>query len=822
MNNEIERDKIQKIDINKEMKKSYIDYAMSVIVSRALPDVRDGLKPVQRRIVYSMHKNGLYSNSKYKKSATIVGDVIGKYHPHGDSSIYNAMVRFAQPFSMRYPLVDGQGNFGSIDGDSAAAYRYTEAKMAKLTAELLRNIEKETVDLVPNFDGEEQEPSVLPSAFPNLLVNGSMGIAVGMATSIPPHNLSEVISATVALMENQEIDDDELISHINGPDFPTGAIMLGSSGYRRAYKTGKGRVILRSKHHLEEMQGGKTRIVFTEIPYQVNKARMLEGIANLVKNKQIDGITALRDESNMKGIRVVVECRKDVNINVLLNQLYKMSSLQSTVSMNMIALVDGEPKLLGLRDILSHYIKHQIDVETRRCQFDLRKAEARAHILEAYIKAIDNIDEVIRIIRSSYDDAEIKLMDAFDFTEIQAKAICDLRLRRLQGLEREKIDAELSNLRTLISELKELLSDETKLRALIISNLNALKDKYYDDRRTELQANYDEIDIEDLIDEENVTITLTHKGYIKRVPSDTYVKQNRGGRGITGLSTRDEDYVVDLINTSTHNNLMFITNKGRSYILKAYQIPEASRTAMGSAIVNMLSLDSDEKVSAVVSIESFDEDKYLVFLTKQGIIKRTPLSEYDSRRTSGLIAINIREDDELITAIVSEGNDEFVIVSEYARSIRFNESMVRPTSRNTTGVKAMKLRKDDSIVSMTRVVDGADLLVISENGYGKRTKLSEYKNQNRGGMGNLTYKINEKTGKLIGGLVVEGDEDIVLINSSGIIIRISVADISTIGRVTSGVKLMKVREEDCLISFSKIIDDDEEVDEADSTKEPLE
>lgn len=814
MNNEIERDKIQKIDINKEMKKSYIDYAMSVIVSRALPDVRDGLKPVQRRIVYSMHKNGLYNNQKYRKSATIVGDVIGKYHPHGDLSIYSAMVRFAQPFSMRYPLVDGQGNFGSIDGDSAAAHRYTEAKMSKLSAELLKNIEKETVDFVPNFDGEEQEPSVLPAAFPNLLVNGTMGIAVGMATSIPPHNLAEVIDATVALMENDRISDDELISHVNGPDFPTGAIMLGSSGYRRAYKTGRGSVVLRSKHELEEMDGGKTRIVFTEIPYQVNKARMLEGIANLVKNKLIDGITALRDESNMNGIRVVVECRRDVNVNVLLNQLYKMSSLQSTFSLNMIALVDGEPKLLSLREILTHYIAHQIDVETRRCRFDLRKAEERAHILEAYIKAIDNIDEVIRIIRSSYDDAEEKLMEAFGFTEIQAKAICDLRLRRLQGLEREKIEEELNGLMALIQELKELLSDEGKLKALIVSNLKELKEKYFDERRTDLELNFNEIDIEDLIDEENVTITLTHKGYIKRVPSDTYVKQNRGGRGITGLSTRDEDFVIDLINTSTHNHLMFITNKGRSYILKAYQIPEGSRTAMGTPIVNLLSLDADEKVSALIAIKEFEEDKYLVFLTKQGIIKRTPLSEYGSRRTSGLIAINIREDDELIGCKVSSGNDEFIIVSKNASSIRFNESSVRATSRNTTGVKAMSLRDGDEIVSLSRVSEeSAELLVISENGYGKRTPLSEYKNQNRGGLGNLTYKISEKTGAIIGASVVDGTEDIILINSSGIIIRISVSDISVIGRVTSGVKLMKVNEEDRLISFSKLIEEEEDAEE---------
>ncbi len=821
MNNELERDSIKPVDINSEMKKAYIDYAMSVIVSRALPDVRDGLKPVQRRIVYSMLKNGLYNNQKYKKSSAIIGHVMANYHPHGDSSIYNAMVRFGQGFSMRYPLVDGQGNFGTIDGDSPAAHRYTEAKMAKITAELLKNIEKETVDFVPNYNSEDVEPTVLPAYFPNLLLNGSMGIAVGMATNIPPHNITEVIDASIAYMKDENIETDELISYLSGPDFPTGAIMLGSSGYRKAYKTGKGRVILRAKHHLEEMPSGKTRIVFTEIPYQVNKSRMLEGIADLVKNKSIDGITAMRDESNRNGIRVVIECRKDINVNVLLNQLYKMSQLQSTVSMNMIALVNGEPKLLTLRDMMKHYSAHRIDVETRRCEFDLKKALARIHILEAYIKAIDNIDEVIKIIRSSYDDAEVRLMERFDFSEIQAKAICDLRLRRLQGLEREKIEEELKKLDIFVAELRELLANDDKMREFIINELIDLRERYKDERRTELQPNYDEIDIEDLIDEENITITLTQKGYIKRVPSDTYVKQNRGGRGITGHSTRDEDYVVDLINTSTHDYLMFITNKGKSYVLKGYQIPEASRTAMGTAIVNLLQLDSDEKISAFISFNTFDEDKYLVFVTKNGIIKRTALAEYDSRRSSGLIAINIKEDDELISTVISSGDDEFIIVSKEGRCIRFKESMVRSSGRDTTGVRGMKLREGDSIVSLSRLSEDADLLVISENGYGKRTSITEYKQQNRGGMGMLTYKISEKTGNLIGATIVEGGEDLILINSSGIIIRISADEISSIGRVTSGVKLMRVNDEDSLISFSKIIDEEIETEENEESEENL-
>lgn len=813
MNNEIERDGIKRIDINKEMRKSYIEYAMSVIVSRALPDVRDGLKPVHRRIIYAMSQLNLYNNQKYRKSARIVGDVLGKYHPHGDNSIYNAMVRFGQPFTMRYPLVDGQGNYGSIDGDGAAAMRYTEARMSKLSAELLKDIEKETVDFAPNFDEEEKEPVVLPARFPNLLVNGSTGIAVGMATNIPPHNLGEIIDATVALIENEDIAIEELISYVNGPDFPTGATMLGSAGFKRAYKTGRGSVLLRSKYNIEEIQGGKSRIVFYEIPYQVNKAKMLEAIAELVKNKQLDGITALRDESNREGIRIVVETRRDVNVQVLLNQLFKMSKLQSTVSMNMIALVDGEPKLLGLKDILWHYKNHQFEVEERRINFDLKKAKARAHILEGYLRAIDNIDEVIRIIRASYNDAEERLIEAFDFSAIQAKAICDLRLRRLQGLEREKIENELQDLYKWIEELNELLQDDEKFKQLIVSNLLELKQKYGDDRKTELEHDYNEIDIEDLIDEEDVTITITQKGYIKRVPCDTYVTQHRGGKGISGMSTRDEDFAVDLITSSTHDNLMFISNFGRSFVLKAYRIPSASRTAMGTAIVNILPLEDGEKISAMIPLRDFEENRYLVFVTKSGIIKRTLLSEYDSRKNFGLIAINLKENDELISVTISEGDDQFIIVSKQGKCIRFSETDVRATGRNSMGVKGISLREGDEVVSLVRAFENAELLVISENGYGKRTPFDEYTLQHRGGYGNITYKANEKTGNLIGATSIFGGEELILINDKGIVIRISSNNISTLSRNTSGVRLMRVKEDGMIVSFAKISEEEGELEE---------
>ncbi len=795
---------IEDIDIRSEMKKSYIDYAMSVIVSRALPDVRDGLKPVHRRIIYSMSELGLTYDKKYRKSARIIGDVLGKYHPHGDSAVYNAMVRMAQPFSMRYELVDGQGNFGSIDGDSAAAHRYTEAKMTKLCSELLRDINKNTVAFKPNFDEEEKEPVVLPSRFPNLLVNGTNGIAVGMATTIPPHNLGEVINATVKLMDNEDITDDELIESLNGPDFPTGATMLGTAGYRKAYKTGKGRVVLRSKYEIEELKNGKSRIVITEIPYQVNKAKCLESIADMVQNKQFDGITALRDESNREGIRIVIETRKDINPNVLINQLFKRSQLQSSINMNMIALVDGEPKLLNLREILTHYINHQIDVETNRVLYDLEKAKARAHILEGYIIAIDNIDEVIRIIRASYNDAELNLMKKFDLSEIQAKAICDMRLRRLQGLEREKIESELKDIYVLIDHLNLLLNDRSELLNLIRTNLLELSEKFSDERKTEVDIDYTNIEEEDLIEEKQVSITLTKNGYIKRVPLDIYSTQKRGGRGITGLSTREEDVVIDIFTCSTHDYLMFVSNLGKSYKLKAYKIPESSRTSMGTALVNLLSLEKTEKIKAILPFKEFDENLDIIMVTKNGLIKKTAMSEYDSNYSIGLNAIKLKENDEIVTAVLSNESDDLFIVTKEGKAIRIEERDVRRVSRNSYGVKAIKLRQGDEVVGCTKYNEQSSLLIVSENGYGKKTAMSEYRPQTRGGVGNLTYKISEKTGSIVSCARVDSGDELILINSDGIIIRISEKNIAQLSRNTSGVRLMKINESSKIIAFSII------------------
>lgn len=809
MNNDYEiTERIHDIDIQEEMKRSYIDYAMSVIVSRALPDVRDGLKPVHRRILFAMSELGLGYDKKYRKSARIVGDVLGKYHPHGDSSVYNAMVRMAQAFSMRALLVDGQGNFGSVDGDGAAAMRYTEAKMTKLASELLRDLNKQTVDFIPNFDGEEKEPTVMPARYPNLLVNGSNGIAVGMATTIPPHNLGEVINATVALIEDPLIDDDALIDNLKGPDFPTGATIMGVSGFRKAYKTGKGRVVVRSKYQIEELKGGKFAIIITEIPFQVNKSKLLEGIADLVRNKKIDGITDLRDESNREGIRVVIELRRDVTPSIIVNQLFKHTQLQSTVSINMIALVSGQPKLLNLREILTCYIAHQKDVETRRVKFDLDKAEARAHILEGYRIAIDNIDEVIAIIRGAYNDAEIKLMNRFGLSEIQARAIVDMRLRRLQGLEREKIEEEYLELLTLINSLKELLADESLLLSLIRDNLVEVKSRFADERRTNVELDYNEIDIEDLIDEENVTVTLTHHGYIKRVPVDVYETQNRGGRGKTGLSTREEDYVIDMFMTSTHDYLVFFTNLGKIYKLKAYQIPEGSRLSKGTAVINLLPFEQGEKITAVIPVKDF-QSGYLVMMTRNGIIKKTHITQYDTARKGGIIALNLREGDELVGVLLTNGVDELICVTNQGKSIRFNESDVREMGRTATGVKGIDLSNSDYIVSLGKITENAQLLVISMNGYGKRTKLSEYRLQNRGGKGIITYNVTEKTGNIVGAAIVEEHEHLILINSAGVIIRIKVSDVSSMGRSTSGVKVMKIEENDYLVAFAPIKDIDE-------------
>lgn len=804
-----ESETIIQVDIMDEMKKSYIDYAMSVIVSRALPDARDGLKPVHRRILYAMNEINFTHDKPHRKSARIVGEVIGKYHPHGDSSIYGAMVRFAQDFSMRYPLVDGQGNFGSIDGDGAAAMRYTEARMTRLSGELLRDIEKNTVDFMPNFDESETQPVVLPSRFPNLLVNGSNGIAVGMATSIPPHNLGEVIDAVVKMMEDPETDVYDLMECVKGPDFPTGAEIMGVEGIKRAYRTGRGRVILRSKAEIEEMKNGKSRIIITEIPYQVNKSKMIEGIAELVKTKRLEGITDLRDESNRNGIRVVIELRRDVNANIMLNQLYKNSQLQVSYSIIMLALVGGEPKVMNLKEMLQVYIDHQIEVETRRVTFDLQKARDRAHILEGLRIAIDNIDEVIRIIRAAYNDAELKLMERFNLSEIQAKTIVDMRLRRLQGLEREKIENEYNEIIKLIEYLISILEDRELLLSIIKEDLLRIKKQYNDERRTDISINPDEIDYEDLIEEDEVIITLTHAGYIKRVSTGEYVSQKRGGRGKTGLSTREEDFVKDIFTTSTHDYLLFFTNFGKVYRMKAYMIPDGSRISKGTAIVNLLPLEPDERVNSIVPIKDFDNG-YLTLCTKQGVIKKTTLDQFDTSRKTGLIAINLKEDDQLISVKRTDGNNDLIVITAKGKSIRFSEDDVRPMGRTAAGVRAIKLASYDHVIEMDIVSDEAKLLIVSENGYGKRTPLTEYRQQTRGGKGIITYNINSKTGNVIGAKVVEESDDLMIINDNGVLIRIKVDEISVTGRITSGVRLMKVDDETNLVSIALIKEDDSE------------
>ena len=735
----LEDQKMIQHEINKEMKDSYIDYAMSVIVSRALPDVRDGLKPVHRRILYGMSGLGVTPDKPHKKSARIVGEVMGKYHPHGDSSIYDAMVRLAQPFNIRYTLVDGHGNFGSVDGDGAAAMRYTEARMTPLALQMLRDIEKDTVDFTPNFDGEEKEPVVLPARFPNLLVNGSNGIAVGMATSIPPHNLGEVIDATVKLIDEPEATVDDLIKIVKGPDFPTGAMIMGKTPVREAYRTGQGKAVVRAVTEIEEGSHGKQQIVVTEIPYQVNKARLIEKIADLVRDKRVEGITAIRDESNRKGMRIVIELKRDTNANIVLNRLYKHTQLQDSISMIMLALVDGKPKILNLREMISEYLKHQKEVVTRRTIYDKKKAEARAHILEGYLIALDNIDEIIRIIRNSYNDAKEKLMERFELSEIQAQAILDMQLRRLQGLEKEKIQNEYEELLKKIAYYAELLADEHKLMGVVKDELLEIKDKWADKRRTKIKADAQEIDEEDLIEEEEVCITLTHLGYIKRVPASTYKAQKRGGKGITGLTTRENDFVKNMIMTSTHDYLMFFTNTGKAYRIKAYEIPEAARTAKGTPVVNFLNLMQRERVTAVIPIKEFAEDKYLMGVTKNGIIKKTALSNFDTSRKAGLIAMNLKDDDQLIDIKQTTGNNNVIIVTKHGKCISFSEEDVRPMGRIAGGVRAIKLEGGDEVVSMELVEPGQELLVVTEKGYGKRTKVEEYKIQVRGGKGLLTY-----------------------------------------------------------------------------------
>ena len=801
-----ENNRILPIEIAEEMKKSYIDYSMSVIVGRALPDVRDGLKPVHRRILYSMSELNLTPDKPYRKSARIVGDVLGKYHPHGDSAVYLAMVRMAQDFSTRGLLVDGHGNFGSVDGDSPAAMRYTEARMSKLALELLRDIDKETVDFVPNFDESLKEPAVLPSRYPNLLVNGSNGIAVGMATSIPPHNLGEVIDATVHLIDNEECSVDDLMKFVKGPDFPTSAIIMGKENIAEAYRTGRGKVKVRARAVIEELPKGKQQIVVTEIPYQVNKAKLVERIAELVKDKKVEGISDLRDESNRNGMRIVIELKRDVNANIVLNNLYKHSQMEETFSVIMLALVNGQPKVLNLKQILYHYVQHQKDVVTRRTKFELNKAEARAHILEGLRIALDNIDAVISLIRASKTTQEAKsgLMEKFGLTDIQAQAILDMRLQRLTGLERDKIEAEYEELIKKINRLKEILANERLLLNVIKEEMLIIKENYADERRTEIRHAEGEIDMRDLIEDEEIAITLTHFGYIKRLPADTYKSQKRGGRGISALTTREEDFVKHLVSTTTHSKLLFFTNKGRVFRLNAYEIPEGKRQAKGTAIVNLLQLGPNEKIATLLAIDEKDDNKYLLLATKNGIVKKTDREEFKNINKAGLIAIGLREDDELIGVKVTDGNKDVLLVTKEGMSIRFDENDIRPMGRSAMGVKGITLSNDDKVVSMSLCEEGTDVLVVSENGFGKRTDINEYRTQIRAGKVIKTYNIAEKTGKLVGAEMVNEDDEMMIINSDGVLIRLRVNEISLFGRVTSGVKLMKTDDEVNVVSISKI------------------
>lgn len=812
MPNLIEDQKMIQHEIHDEMKNSYIDYAMSVIVSRALPDVRDGLKPVHRRILYGISGLGVTPDKPFKKSARIVGEVMGKYHPHGDSSIYDAMVRLAQDFSTRYLLVDGHGNFGSVDGDGAAAMRYTEARMSPFALEMIRDIDKDTVDFMPNFDEEEKEPVVLPSRFPNILVNGSNGIAVGMATSIPPHNLKEVIDATVRMIDDENCTVDDLIKIVKGPDFPTGAQILGKKGAREAYRTGQGKVLVRAVANIEETDRGRSQIIITEIPFQVNKARLLEKIGELVRDKRIEGISAIRDESNRNGMRIVIELKKDANPRITLNRLYKHTQLQENYSMIMIALVNGQPKLLNLYEIIEEYLKHQKEVVTRRTKFDLGKAEARAHILEGLRIALDNIDEIIKIIRSSYSDARERLMDRFKLSEIQAQAILDMRLARLQGLEREKIENEYDELLKRIAYYKSLLADEKLLMGVVKEELLEIKEKYGDKRRTKITADAEDMDEADLIEEKQVVVTLTHLGYLKRIPADTYKTQRRGGKGITGLTTRENDFVTSLIMTSTHDNLMFFTNTGKAHKIKAYEIPEATRTARGTPAINFLNLMQRERITTVIPFKDFSEDKYLIAVTKHGTIKKTALSEFDTNRKTGLIAINLKDGDELVGIKQTTGSDNVIIITKNGKCICFSENDVRPMGRIAGGVRAIKLEDDDEVVSMELVQPNEELLVVTTKGYGKRTPVEEYKIQARGGKGLLTYDKAKfkKTGTLVGATVVDDSDEIFLINSEGIIIRIKADEVSKLGRATQGVKIMRTADDVDIIAMAKAIKEEDD------------
>lgn len=785
------------VKVEKEMKKSYLEYAMSVIVARALPDVRDGLKPVHRRILYSMEELGVTNDKPYRKSARVVGDVLGKYHPHSDIAVYDAMVRLAQDFNTRYLLVDGHGNFGSVDGDGAAAMRYTEVRMTKLTHEMIRDIEKETVDFSPNFDESLKEPNVLPSRFPNLLVNGSSGIAVGMATNLPPHNLTEVIDGLDYMIDNPDCSLEDLMQFIKGPDFPTGATIMGKGGIKDAYSTGRGLITLRAKAEIETTSRGRNRIIVKEIPYQVNKAKLIQKIAELVRNKEIDGITDIRDESDRQGMRIVIELRKDANPKVTLNLLYKRTQMQTTFGVINLALVDGEPKTLTLKELMYYYLEHQKEIVTRRTIFDLKKAEARAHIVEGLLKALDYIDEIIKLIRGSKDDAEARegLMNRFEFTEIQANAILSMQLRRLTGLEKDKLTAEYEDLIKRINRFNEILSSERLLMSIIKEELNEIKEKYGDERRTDIVLNEGEIDVLNLIADESVVITITERGYIKRVNENTYKAQKRGGKGVKGLTTNVEDVVNDLYTLTTHDEVYFFTNLGKVYSLRAYEIPESGRTAKGTAIVNLLQISGGERITQIIPIKKNEERQFMTFVTKNGIIKKTELAQYENIRQSGLIAINLDEDDDLISVYLTNEEDEFISTTKNGKAIRINGKDVRPTGRSTRGVKLITLEEGDNVVSSQVVGKGAKLLTITEKGYGKMTSEEEYTVQSRGGKGILTHRINEKTGALVTALVVYDEKDLLLISSSGIIIRISAKEIAKSSRATIGVKLMDIGEE---------------------------
>ncbi|MEG0257732.1 MAG: DNA gyrase subunit A, partial [Christensenella sp.] len=796
------------------MQKSFIAYAMAVIINRALPDVRDGLKPVHRRILYSMGELNMYPDKPYRKSARLVGDVLGKYHPHGDTAVYDAMVRMAQTFSIRHPLVDGHGNFGSVDGDGAAAMRYTEARMSKITMELMRDIEKDTVDFYPNFDETLQQPSVLPTRFPNLLVNGTGGIAVGMATNIPPHNLEETINAAIALIDKPEISIEELMEIMPGPDFPTGGIVMGVSGIRSAYKTGRGKIRVRARAEIEKHGEDRERIIVTELPYQVNKATLVEKIADLVHEKKLEGVSDLRDESDKAGMRVVIELKRNANANVVLNHLYKHTQMQDTFGVIMIALVDSEPRVLNLKQILEYYVEHQKDVIVRRTKFELEKAQKRAHILEGLVIALDNIDEIVSLIKKSPDatTARASLIARFGLSEIQAQAILDMRLQRLTGLERDKIEAEYKEILAKIEHFNAILATPQMVLDIIKTDLAEIRDKYADPRRTEITFDEDDIDLDELIAREDMVVTLTHYGYVKRISLETYRAQKRGGRGITAMATREEDFAEQVFVTCTHNELLFFTNKGKVYTKKCYQIPEAGRTAKGTAIVNMLNLDPDEKVSAVFPIETeLEKNSNLVIVTKGGVIKKTPFSEYANIRQNGLRAVNLREDDELISVMETDGTKSIIIGTRDGMAIIFSEEDVRPMGRVSTGVRGIRLREGDEVVDACIAQKEKQVLVITENGYGKRTNVEEYRLQTRGGIGLKSMNITDKTGKMCGLKIVDGTEDIMLINDAGIVIRMSVEGISLIGRSTQGVRVMRVDDDTKVVCVAKIMESEEDV-----------